>query len=1010
MKALKSIILSVLIALLFPTIIVAETIGVFFNSSVEQIKFAAGDVKTALESKNYTVEMLPLSSLTTTYANKKVVIALSTDDAAIAILISQGGTTAPSLGEQAYALRTTTNPQSSFWALGGDANGAMYGGLQIAENINFNGLSGVYNNESSPKLLKRGIKLNLPFDKNSTTYFNANISTGARFAITNVWDITFWQSWFDEMARNRFNVLSVWSNHPFTSMIKMADYPDVAIQNVTGYPNYYDDNDKTGAVIKTMTIDEKIVFWKQVMAYAKSRGFSFYLFNWNLFLYGAEGKYGIVKDIKNQAAITYLRKCMYELFQTYSDLDGFGITQGEAMGDYTEEERSVFLGQTYGMGLADYAKENPTRKLNFIHRWWFADFNAIKTNFSELMKLPNVTFDMSYKYSMGHMYSSTKPDLFQSSDINALVAANLKTWYTVRNDDYFYHNWGSPDYAREYFKNMPGQGTWLKGFYMGSDGYNPTRTFFSKNSVTQGLLEVQRMWYMNMIWGRLAYDPNLSDDVFKNTIKLKYPTINSDNLYSAWNKVSAALPRISELFFNDYKNDQSWYPENCQDDMGFLTITKLAAANPRSGSTLAGITNSALNNLGGKISTYANADKVEADATTALTLISDMNAPANSELGVTLTTIKAMSYLSIYYAYKIRGATFNVANKKPEAISALGTAYCWWMKYTNLMDANFKGMSPQRNFAFATWHQHDAAVLKEYTDLGGTGTPNCGVGVRYTVVASSSDNTKGTVTGAGEYNADDIVEVKATPKTGYRFINWTENNVVVSTELNYKFLINGSKTLVANFIEANGCAIPWTSTDITVNSTTITDRSLGVVNTTCSSSITISADVEGLGGLDPTDYCRIYYKINGGTPQPLFDIINLRGAFAKQTHSKTVTANTIELIVNSLNTASDEIYKITNIKIIAAPTAIENIDYSKTGIQGVIVYPNPAKNVLNVDFQTEESNREIKLFNTLGQLMYQTKAENLKNKIDIKAYNLKGVVTIQVISGEKKNNLRVLVN
>jgi len=1009
MKTLKMSVLTVVFALLIPTIMFAETIGLFYDSSVEQIKFAASDVKVALEAKSYTVEMFPLSSLTSTYANKKMVLAMASDNATTAILTSQGGSLAANLGVQAYALRTTSNPQTTYWALGGDANGAMYGGFQIAENINFNGLTGVYNNENSPKILNRGVKLNLPFDKNSTTYFNANNSTGSRFAITNVWDLSFWQSWFDEMARNRYNVISIWNNHPFTSMIKMADYPDVAIQNVTGYPNYYDENDKTGAVIKTMTIDEKIEFWKQVMSYAKSRGFSFYLFNWNLFLYGAEGKYGIVKDIKNETAITYLRKCMYELFNTYPNLDGFGITQGEAMGDYTDAEKSVFLGQTYGMGMADYAKDHPDRKLNFIHRWWFADFQAIKTNFSELMKCPNVTFDMSYKYSFGHMYSSTKPDFFQSSDISALVGANLKTWFTVRNEDFFYHNWGSPDYAREYVRNMIAQGSWLKGFYIGSDGNNPTRTFFSKNSSTQGLLEVQRMWYLNMLWGRLAYDPNLSDDVFKNTLKFRYQGINSDNLYHAWNKVSAALPKVGELFFNDFKNDQSWYPENCQSDAGFLKITDIAVVNPRGSSNLAGIPNTAANNLGGKISSYTIADNIEADASSALALISDLDAPSNSDLGVTLTTVKALSYLTIYYAYKIRGATFNLASKKTEAINAVGTAYCWWMKYSNLMDANFKGMSCQRNFAFTTWHQHDAAVLKEYTDLGGTGTPNCGVGIRYHAVVLSSDNAKGSVSGAGEYNADDIVEVKAIPNAGFRFVNWSENKVVVSTDLNYKFMINGDRNLVANFIDANGCDLPWTSNDITVNNASIVDRSLGVINTTCSSDVTISADVEGLGGLDPTDYCNLSYKINGGSLQPLVDIINLKGAFAKQTYTKTATANSVELILNAKNTANDENYKITNIKMVAGPTAIENIDFSMSGNHGIIVYQNKDSKVLNIEFQKEDSNREIKLFNALGQLMYQTKADHLKAKIDVNVHKLNGVVMVQVISGERRTNLRVIL-
>jgi hypothetical protein len=50
-----------------------------------------------------------------------------------------------------------------------------------------------------------------------------------------------------------------------------------------------------------MSIDEKIVFWRKVMAYAKSRGFDFYLVNWNIWTDGATGKYGITDD-KEKAA------------------------------------------------------------------------------------------------------------------------------------------------------------------------------------------------------------------------------------------------------------------------------------------------------------------------------------------------------------------------------------------------------------------------------------------------------------------------------------------------------------------------------------------------------------------------------------------------------------------------------------------------------------------------------------------------------------------------------------
>jgi alpha-glucuronidase len=159
-----------IMALAIPAMVFSETVGVFFDSNVAQIKFAAGDVKAALESKGFTVEMLPLTSLSAGYAKKKVVIALSSNAVVKKLLISEGGTIPANLGEQAYALRTTKKEKHSYWVLGGDINGAMYGGFQIAENISQDGFTETFNNEETPYLLARGMKLNLPLDKRIPTY------------------------------------------------------------------------------------------------------------------------------------------------------------------------------------------------------------------------------------------------------------------------------------------------------------------------------------------------------------------------------------------------------------------------------------------------------------------------------------------------------------------------------------------------------------------------------------------------------------------------------------------------------------------------------------------------------------------------------------------------------------------------------------------------------------------------------------------------------------------------
>jgi hypothetical protein len=85
-----------------------------------------------------------------------------------------------------------------------------------------------------------------------------------------------------------------------------------------------------------------------------------------------------------------------------------------------------------------------------------------------------------------------------------------------------------------------------------------------------------------------------------------------------------------------------------------------------------------------------------------------------------------MFYLSLYYANKIRGATCKLAGQTLNTTTALGKAYCWWMKYSDLMDLMYEGQANQRvNPVLPDWHFQDATVLKEFTDNGGIGVPAC---------------------------------------------------------------------------------------------------------------------------------------------------------------------------------------------------------------------------------------------------------------------------------------------
>lgn len=69
----------------------------------------------------------------------------------------------------------------------------------------------------------------------------------------------------------------------------------------------------------------------------------------------------------------------------------------------------------------------------------------------------------------------------------------------------------------------------------------------------------------------------------------------------------------------------------------------------------------------------------------------------------------------------------------------------------------------------------------------------------YFITANANPTEGGTVTGGGNYNHGQTCTLTATANEGYSFVNWTENDEVVSTDATYTFEVTGSRTLVANF-------------------------------------------------------------------------------------------------------------------------------------------------------------------------------------------------------------------
>lgn len=69
----------------------------------------------------------------------------------------------------------------------------------------------------------------------------------------------------------------------------------------------------------------------------------------------------------------------------------------------------------------------------------------------------------------------------------------------------------------------------------------------------------------------------------------------------------------------------------------------------------------------------------------------------------------------------------------------------------------------------------------------------------YNVILSTNIPDVAIISGAGNYLCGETVYITAQPNLHATFVNWTENDTVVSTEPNFNFVIEGHRHLVANF-------------------------------------------------------------------------------------------------------------------------------------------------------------------------------------------------------------------
>lgn len=655
---------SLLILLSFSAVAFSQNVNIVYDHASRQVSYGAQMLEKTLAMKGYI------------FNSKKadIVISIFTD--------------AKQLKEEAYTIQAKNK---NIIITGGDNRGMIYGCLSLAEELkNGSRLDAIKSKHESPHYGFRAIKFDLPWD----TYRH---SDALDLHYETCKDLNFWEAFLDMMAENRLNALTLWNLHPYTFMIKPKNFPEAS-------------------PFTDAELQEWQTLFHGIFRMAKERAIDVYIIPFNIFVSPEFSKAHnvnidnlqhdfFVKGDTSELVKRYTRECVTQMLQEYPEITGMGLTLGEGMGGMTPQEREEWMKETIieGMRLSG-------RKLKLIHRIPFSSTtNSLGVTSIETEKLtrkeldaqgelsflqPPVFADLKYNWSHAHstptlvkVHGGKLYDTYFNPE-----PKNYKINWTVRNEDFFCLRWGVPSFVRSHIATN--SQSYVGGYMIGSETYIPARDYFTKPGISVGWkYAFERQWLFYKLWGRLLYNPQTPDAVFRAEFIHRYGKHGS-NLLEAFSLACNTPLHLGSLF--DFTMDLTLYEEGFMalDDKAkrveYISVDRLIhqrVTDPKYVS-VEDYVNAIINGTSfnkNKITPPVLIEMLQQDCNRALGLVTDINTSANNALMFEVADVEAWAYMGLHFAEKLKGAialqTYRLKGgeeNKQNAIKHLQNALRFW--------------------------------------------------------------------------------------------------------------------------------------------------------------------------------------------------------------------------------------------------------------------------------------------------------------------------------------------
>lgn len=534
---------------------------------------------------------------------------------------------------------------------GGDANGLMYGLLDLREQL-LNGAHQIEQKTQAPRLPFRAIKFNLPW----ASYRNSEALSLHRETTR---DLRFWEAFLDMMVENRFNALTLWSQHPYSYMLKLEKYPEACSVSDAEFADWQQ-------------------FWQRLFAMAKERGIETYMINWNIFVspefakahnvatYSIDNEYFIEQGDTSELVKDFTRECVREVINQYPDLTGLGIGLGEGMGGMIPTERERWLHDAYIAGM-----RTAKRKIKFIHRVPFsANTNSGGSASAFVEKMTRETLDTltvcelpvltELKFNWSHAHSTPYLAKVHGGELTDAywnpAPKNYKLAWMMRNEDFFMLRWGQTDFIRKHI--TANAHDYVNGYYVGSECYIPAKDYITKLPGASYRYAFERQWMFYKNWGRLLYNPQEPDETFRMAFEVRFPG-HGARLFEA-QQLTGKVPLVVASYWNATW-DFTLYSEGMltlhNNRMRVFPLEVLATKIPMD-PKLMGIQEflDGAHADGRPITPIHLADSVEAFCNDALSIVSAVDTGDNVDLVYEVSDIRAWAYLGISFANRLRAA------------------------------------------------------------------------------------------------------------------------------------------------------------------------------------------------------------------------------------------------------------------------------------------------------------------------------------------------------------------